>query len=324
MRITIIAERREGLFTGNQATARRWAQLLRQLGHEVTVRQQLPRERCDVLVALHARKSFRSLERFRRGRPGRRAIVALTGTDLYGDIRTSPEARWSLEAADRLVLLQPAGLAELTPSLRAKARVIRQGAERPAGRFPPRADVFEVALLAHLRPVKDPLRAASAARLLPPSSRVRVLHAGAALTPALAEAARREQRTNPRYRWLGALPHARALRVLARSRALVLTSEREGGANVVSEALACGVPVLSSRIPGSVGILGADHPGYFEPGDTAGLAALLTRAEDDRAFLSELRRRSRRLGPLVAPTRERESWKRLLAELDAPAAARRR
>jgi putative glycosyltransferase (TIGR04348 family) len=269
----------------------------------------------DVLVALHARKSFPSLERFRKERPGKPTVVALTGTDLYGDIRTSPEARRSLELADRLVLLQPAGLEELAPSLRERARTIYQSATRPRGRFPPRRDVFEVLVLGHLRPVKDPLRAAAAARLRPASSRLCVLHAGAALTPEAAEAARHEEASNPRYRWLGPLPRWRALRLLARVRALVLTSQLEGGANVVSEALACSVPVLSSRIPGSTGILGSDYPGYFEVGDAEGLAILLGRAEDESAFLADLRRRARSLSSLVSPARERESWRRLLREL---------
>jgi putative glycosyltransferase (TIGR04348 family) len=304
-----------GLDTGNRVTARRWARLLRDLGHRVMVQSEYDGRPADVLVALHARKSFPSLERFRKERPGKPAVVALTGTDLYGDIRTSPEARRSLELADRLVLLQPAGLEELAPSLRERARTIYQSATRPPGRFPPRRDVFEVLVLGHLRPVKDPLRAASAARLRPVSSRLCVLHAGAALTPEAAEAARHEEASNPRYRWLGPLPRWRALRLLARVRALVLTSHMEGGANVVSEALACSVPVLSSRIPGSTGILGSDYPGYFEVGDAEGLAVLLARAEDEPAFLADLRRRARSLSSLVSPARERESWRRLLREL---------
>ena len=44
--------------------------------------------------------------------------------------------------------------------------------------------------MGHLRPVKDPFRTALAARLLPPSSRVRVLHLGAALSEEMAEQAR--------------------------------------------------------------------------------------------------------------------------------------
>lgn len=251
MRITIVSPGRPGLDTGNQVTARRWARLLRDLRHQVRVQPEYDGWPADVLVALHARKSFPSLEGFRRDRPGRAVIVALTGTDLYGDIRNSGEARRSLALADRLVLLQPAGLEELSRPARAKARVIHQSATRPRGHFPPRKDAFEVVVLAHLRAVKDPLRAAPAARLRRASSRLRVVHAGAALSAEAARAARREQASNPRYRWLGPLPRWRALRLLARARALVLSSRLEGGANVLSEAVACSVPVLCSRIPGS-------------------------------------------------------------------------
>jgi glycosyltransferase involved in cell wall biosynthesis len=60
---------------------------------------------------------------------------------------------------------------------------------------------------------------------------------------------------NPRYRWLGELPRWQALRVLARSHVLVLSSLTEGGANVISEALALGVPIVASRIAGSMGLL---------------------------------------------------------------------
>src|SRR5262249_302671 len=152
-------------------------------------------------------------------------------------------------------------------------------------------------------------------RLLPSSSQVRVLQVGAALSSDMEEQARAEEAGNPRYRWLGDLPRWKALRVLARSRLLVLTSLLEGGANVGSEAIAASVPVLASHIPGSVGILGADYPGYFPIGDTRALAQLLSRAENDAAFYNALTAHSRRLRPLVRPGRERESWRRLLREL---------
>ena len=315
MKIAVVSEMRPGVETGNRVTAWRWARLLRELGHRVVVQAEYDGRRADMLVALHARKSLPSVERFRREQPGKPVIVALTGTDLYGDIRTSARARHALAAADRLVLLQPRGLQSLPASVRAKARVIHQSARRPRGRFTPRKSTFEIVVLGHLRPVKDPFRTAAAARLRPDSSRLRVLHVGAALTASAAAAARREQATNPRYRWLGPLPRWRALRVLARARALVLSSEMEGGANVVSEALACSVPILSSRIAGSIGVLGLDHPGYFEVGDTVGLAALLARAEEDPAFLADLRRRGRSRAAMVSVARERTSWRRLLAEL---------
>jgi glycosyltransferase involved in cell wall biosynthesis len=90
----------------------------------------------------------------------------------------------------------------------------------------------------------------------------------------------------------------------------------EGGANVISEALAAAVPVIASRIPGSVGLLGADYPGYFRPGDPADLARVLRAAETDGSFLGLLRDRCAALRPMVDPAREHEAWRSLLAELD--------
>jgi putative glycosyltransferase (TIGR04348 family) len=309
---------------GNRVTALRWARLLRELGHRVAIEEKYRGQRCDLLIALHARRSYDSIERFHRERRGRPLIVALTGTDLYGDIHTDPLAQRSLELATRLILLQPAGISELPERLRDKVRVIFQSATKPPGTFLPRRDVFEICVLGHLRPVKDPFRTALAARLLPASSRIRVVQIGAALEPEMEAQACAEMAANRRYRWLGELPRWQALRRLARSHLLSLTSLSEGGANVISEALACGVPVVSSRISGSIGILGADYRGYFPVGDTAALAALLERAERDRAFYQELKAWGERLRPLVDPARERETWDRVLRELpvsSTPAAA---
>jgi glycosyltransferase involved in cell wall biosynthesis len=117
------------------------------------------------------------------------------------------------------------------------------------------------------------------------------------------------------------MPHWRALRVMARSRLLVITSRSEGGANVLSEALASGVPVLSSRIPGSTGLLGGDYPGLFAVGDTHGLAALFERAETDAEFRGTLATWCRRLAPLVEPAREKKAWRDLLRDCAHPSRA---
>jgi glycosyltransferase involved in cell wall biosynthesis len=95
---------------------------------------------------------------------------------------------------------------------------------------------------------------------------------------------------------------------------LVLTSRLEGGANVVSEAIAVGTPVISSLIPGSVGILGEGYPGYFPVGDSAALREQLQRAESDDGFYRDLQQRVARLHTLVSPAREREVWADLLKE----------
>ena len=177
--------------------------------------------------------------------------------------------------------------------------------------------MFEVCVLGHLRPVKDPFRTALAVRLLPADSRIRVLHAGAALSDSMERRAQAEQGANPRYRWLGELPRWKAKALLGRSRLLVLSSKMEGGANVISEAIAAGVPFLCSRIPGSIGLIGEGYPGYFAVGDTRGLASLLRRAEVDAGFYQSLKTWCAQLMPLVDPARERQSWASLLGELVA-------
>ena len=95
------------------------------------------------------------------------------------------------------------------------------------------------------------------------------------------------------------------------SRLLVLSSRLEGGANVISEAVVAGVPVIASRIAGSTGLLGRTYPGLFPVGGTAGLRRLLLRAERDGRFLRRLRAHCRRLRPLFTPSRERAAWRRL-------------
>jgi putative glycosyltransferase (TIGR04348 family) len=300
---------------GNGVTARRWAAVLRGLGHRVTLTQGYDGRPCDVLVALHARRSAGAVRQVRAARAHTPVVLALTGTDLYPDLDSAGVEPDVLDAADRLVVLQPLAVEQLPERLRPRARVITQSAP-PVAAAEPLADRFEVAFLAHLREVKDPLRLAAAVRLLPEGSRVRVTHLGDSRDADLTARAAAESESNPRYAWLGGCPREEALAVLARSRLLAVTSWHEGGANVVTEALAAGVPVVSSRIPGSVGLLGADYPGYFPAGDTAALAGLLRDLESDRGgCYADLRARCAALRGLADPGRERRAWADLVAGL---------
>ncbi len=315
MKISIVTPAPPRSHYGNRVTAVRWAKLLRELGHEVQIAQRLGTQPCDMLVALHARRSADSIAYFRETFPSRPVVLVLTGTDLYRDLPKSERAQWALAAADRLVVLQPMALDALPEWARTKARVVLQSAVKPSRVGVPSRRWFDVCVLSHLRPVKDPLRCALAARMLPRSSRIRVVHLGAPMAPRLERLAQEEMRRNGRYRWLGDQPRWKAMRVLARSRLLVLSSLVEGGANVISEAIVCGVPVIASRIPGTEGLLGTDYPGYFRTKDTEGLAELLYRAETDRAFYAELEQRCLNRSPFFEPAREREALKQLLDDL---------
>src|SRR2546421_106146 len=209
MRIEIVTPAPAGSLLGNRVTARRWARLLRELGHTVRITNEYSGSACDVLIALHARKSSPSVRRFREEYPDRPLVVGLTGTDLYEDLPSSTDAAESLKAATRIVTLQPLACQRLSERLRPKCRPIIQSAESIPRKESPLKGVFEICVLGHLREVKDPLRAAEASRLLPPESKIRITHAGRALDPQWVEKARRDQRENTRYCWRGGATHSR-------------------------------------------------------------------------------------------------------------------
>jgi len=314
LKIVVVTPATAGSRHGNRHTAARWAALLRALGHRVRIQVAWDGAPADLMIALHARRSHDSVVRYALAFPDRPLVLVLTGTDLYRDIRSDPNAEESMALATRMVVLQEMGLRELHPALRAKTRVIYQSARHVAAQIPLKG-CFEVVVSGHLRDEKDPFRAVAALAHLPPESRIRITHIGAAMTPEMARSARHWSRREPRYRWLGELPHGRALRVLSRARLMVNSSRLEGGANVVGEALAAGVPVLASRISGNIGMLGSRYAGYFPVENERVLAELMWRAESDPAFCRELKAQCRKRRALVAPRREREALRRLLAEL---------
>lgn len=313
MQILIVTPAPEGSLSGNRQTARRWANMLHGLGHTVSVVQEFDGQPCDLLVALHATRSAASIARYSTERPDAPLLVALTGTDLYRDLPDNKAACQSLEQASALITLQPLAVNRIPEIHSHKVRVILQSVE-PL-RDPPAevADAFQVSVVGHLREVKDPFRTAEAVRLLPEESRVRVLHVGTALQPSMESLAREEEAANPRYRWLGALSHQETLQVIARSRLLVLTSRMEGGAHVIGEGVVHGVPVISSRIDGSIGLLGENYPGYFTVGETAELAGQIRRAETDPAYLQELQDLCLARADDFSPEREGQAWSSLLS-----------
>lgn len=306
----------EGKVTGNEVTARRWQEILRKLNHRVIPLSRYQDEPVDALIALHARKSAASIARFAELHPKKPLVVALTGTDLYQDLPESAEASASLAHATHVITLQPGALDTLDafdPSIRARTTVIYQSAKPILPVLAKASNCFQACLVAHLRPVKDPLLVVEAAARLPAESLIQIVHAGAAMNDEMRQRAQNAAVANPRYRWVGALSHEESRLLIARSHLLVLTSRLEGGANVLSEALALGVPILTSRVCGVEGLLGDDYPGYFPVGDSESLAELLAHAEHDEVFYRRLQRACEKLAPLVEPASEMSSWHALLS-----------
>ena len=270
------------------------------------------------MVAVHAWRSADAVAAFKERYPDRPLVLQLSGTDIYDYLQSDPGPTLrAMELADRLVALNDLAGRVVPRHLRGRLRVIHQSAETlPGPRRPHRRSVV-VSVIGHLRDVKDPLRAAEAARLLPGDSRVKIEQVGRAYTKDWAQRAAREMDGNPRYRWRGDVPAAAVRRLLAKSHAMVISSLNEGGANVISEAAVAGVPILASRMDGNVGLLGRDYPGYFPVGDTRALARLLQRIEGEPSFVARLGKALAARARLFRPARERAAWRRLLAELQA-------
>lgn len=287
--------------------------MLHAAGHKVAVAGEWDAAPADVLFALHARRSHASVLRYRQAHPQGNLVVVLTGTDLYRDIRHDSGAQLSLKLAQRLVVLQEQGLRQLPRQFRAKTRVVFQSAQVNAAAIPPK-NKFRVCVLGHLREEKDPFRAALALQLIRPEEKIELLHLGKAMSPEFAAQANTLMAHEPRYRWLGSLPHWHALRWLCRSHLMVISSRMEGGANVIAEAVCAGVPVLASAISGNLGMLGSGYPGYFPPGDETMLAELLTKAMQDHAYYQSLKRGIAARRRLFRPQSEQASLVRLLRE----------
>lgn len=311
--LALVTPARAGTRTGNLHTAQRWARMLRGAGHRVSVKVEWDGSPCDLMLALHARRSHESVLNLKQRFPATPLVVVLTGTDLYRDLPASAQARRSLELADRIVVLQEDAKRKLGRKLKAKTRIVYQSADPRVFHSPPE-DRFRVAVVGHLREEKDPLRAVKAFSLLGESDDLELVQLGAALAPDLGAEAERWMKRDARYRWLGSVPHSRALGWIASSHLLVVSSVMEGGANVICEAARIGTPVLASRVSGNIGMLGRGYPGFFPLFGDGALARLLKKCAEDKTFYRSLQRALHARRHLFAPAAERAALARVVRE----------
>lgn len=162
--------------------------------------------------------------------PTRPVVLSLWGTDLYG--RLGPLSRWCARCADATVVMSH----EMADRLDGPATVVPHGVDtdrfRPRDRSAAREtlgwpdDLAVVLFPAHpARPVKD----------YPRAERV-------------VDAARDRLDAPVALRALADVPHDRVSTHMNAADVLLLTSTHEGSPNVVKEALACNLPVVSTRV----------------------------------------------------------------------------
>jgi glycosyltransferase involved in cell wall biosynthesis len=119
---------------------------------------------------------------------------------------------------------------------------------------------FTLLAVGHLVPVKAQELIIGALPLLPG---VRLLIAGNGPNRAMLEALARNLGVADRVVFLGAVAQAQLRDYYGAADALVLPSEREGWANVLLESMACGTPVIASRVWGTPEVVAAPEAGLL-------------------------------------------------------------
>jgi putative glycosyltransferase (TIGR04348 family) len=312
--IEIVTPAPEGSLHGNRITALRWQDFLEKLGYAVLVTESWSGGDAAMLIALHAYRSHSSIMGFHNKHPDKPIVLMLTGTDLYRDMAAHDEVIRSMEVADQLIVLQSAALESIPLELRHKAQVIYQSVSVDIAPSIAGPD-FQVTVIGHLREEKDPFCIARSLPLIPADSKISILHVGMAMNEQMDRSARGYTENLARYQWIGEVSHADALTILSQSRLMVISSRMEGGAHVVSEAIALGIPVIASSIPGNRGLLGEDYLGYYPVGDEAALATLLYRCETTPDFYAALKKQISKRGDLISPKREMKSIQELMLQL---------
>lgn len=354
-RILICSPTGEAQQTGNWHTARRYAELLESVGHSCSValteaspgrpaaeaRSLLTEQRPDAVLVLHLARGHDWVETAHsQGIP---VGVVVTGTDLYRDLGpggsppATERALASLRLAQRVVTLQRCAAEELTarfPWLEGRLRVIPQTVAPREGL---RASAYEgleddghwsrplrMMVCGHIRPEKDPLTALWATVLLaedyPDAAEaglIQLQHIGGSLADDLAEEVQGMAALRPRLiRCAGQMRQEEIRLAMAGHHLLIQPSLMEGGALVVSEAVAVGLPVLASDIAGHRGLLGDHYPGLYPVGNEQALSDLMSRFVRSRSYRQELQQALLEAAPaLTSPELERAQLKAVVASL---------
>jgi glycosyltransferase involved in cell wall biosynthesis len=173
--------------------------------------------------------------------------------------------RWAASGADHVITVCNALREEVIALGVAPERVssLRNGVDlalfRPAER-PTIQAPFTLLAVGHLVPVKGQERIIGALPLLP-DVRLRIAGDGPDRDKLVRLA--QELGVGERVTFLGAVRQPELVQHYNRADALVLASSREGWANVLLESMACGTPVVASRVYGTPEVVAAPEAGVL-------------------------------------------------------------
>lgn len=116
--------------------------------------------------------------------------------------------------------------------------------------------------------------------------------------------------------YLGAVPHQELSGLLQQCDVLVFPSYFEGFGIVILEAMACGLPVLTTTATGGQDIITYGQDGWIiEPGDVERLVALMSNCLDDQDNVHEMGRCARRTAERFTWAEHGRRWLEILTSL---------
>jgi glycosyltransferase involved in cell wall biosynthesis len=116
-----------------------------------------------------------------------------------------------------------------------------------------------------------------------------------------------------RWRWIETLPHGRVMDLMQESDVLVLPSLSDAFGLVVTEALACGLPVIVTPNTGVSEIICDGREGYVVPIRRADIiASRLQTLHADRELLAEMSRRAQLTAAQNSWEHYRANWVRMI------------
>jgi glycosyltransferase involved in cell wall biosynthesis len=214
-------------------------------------------------------------------------VITARGSDIT-QLPTYPVPRklikWAADSASGIITVCNALRDEILRMGVAPERVVslRNGVDlelfRPVDRDAKRKilglDGFALLTVGNLVPVKAHELIIAAMPDLPD---VKLLIAGDGPNRAMLEGLADRIGVRDRVEFLGSVPQAQLPAYYNAADAMILASEREGWANVLLESMACGTPVIASRVWGTPEVVGAPEAGLLLPERTPAAIAAAVR-----------------------------------------------
>jgi glycosyltransferase involved in cell wall biosynthesis len=310
-------------YCGNSILAERLREGMRSRGLDISVYntdEHVPEDAVaaapDILHTLNADKTYRWAERFLCKRP-LPWVITFTGTDYNswcGLNAPPPHIRSSLERASALILFHEDAAERLraaVPEVSARAKVIPQGVsplinvdrDGVRSRFDIPRDAMVFLMVAGIRPVKNlALAIAAFAEVEKRISNVIMLLVGPVLDKEEAKKVLGMGNALRSFYYLGARPPEEVREIMGAADVLLNTSHHEGMPGAVLEAMAAGLPVIASAVPGNSALIRHGESGFlFAPGNRVELVEAFVRLAGESALRTRFGEAGRRIAEADYP-----------------------